>query len=589
MGVGTNEEHADALAAIAGDYNSDESERVLRTPEEETVAPASVDSGAAAAAAAPSGAASAAESAASDDGRALENDELGPILTLTEKEGGREELRRQGCSFSVNGRAYTFDLHLNLFPVPANGSCFAIAILRAVAGLDFVALKKLPSLANVNWSAVEVWAGFGKSLEAGQDQECKDFRVHACRTLLSKLENCRSFFNADMSSADISTQNFKKALQTAAGLGIALPKEENMDRAHHWIVSLLHHKTHFAEEHWQALLAVDLGGCLGILVAVRSKRHKAETAGEIFVHRLPSYQPMIDSNAKFLVAVVQQSEQKLSDDSAGASRRTRRRCAPLTPEQQTLKEKVEAQWAKCQALQQFQVQYGTHHFQGASIVNNTGSALVVDELSSSSHGADPVSPVRVVAETEKVADTIASVDPRYAPYLPSEEEVLAGTVGNAPMTADTMLWYRKFVARSTYRRNAGKDSDKESTEEDEAGGPKSQAGLGGDRSIAAVNAITGSAAPRAKRNLHVANDGTPATVSKLTRAGGLDSPGRAKGSSPAADSRSNMQRYSSSHAVVHTRHRPGEAYTIVCSLRSYRRDRASFGSPHGFATVFECD
>ena len=76
----------------------------------------------------------------------------------------------------------------------------------------------------------------------------------------------------------------------------------------------------------------------------------------------------------------------------------------------------------------------------------------------------------------------------------------------------------------------------------------------------AVNAVTVSAvkaaASRAKRNLDVGNDvakdGTPATVSKLTRAGGLDSPGRDKDSSPAADPRSNMQRYSSSHAVVNT-------------------------------------
>ena len=192
----------------------------------------------------------------------------------------------------------------------------------------------------------------------------------------------------------------------------------------------------------------------------------------------------------------------------------------------------------------------------------------MDELSSSSHGANPASPVRVAAETEKVADAKASVDPRYSPYLPSEEEVLAGTVGNVPLTPDSMLWYRNFVARGTYRRNAGKDSEGESTEEDEAGGPKSQAGFGGDSSIVvdlskdspAVKAITGSAvkaaASRAKRNLDVGNDvakdGTPATVSKLTRAGGLDSPGRDRDSSPAADPRSNMQRYSSSHAVVHT-------------------------------------
>ena len=109
----------------------------------------------------------------------------------------------------------------------------------------------------------------------------------------------------------------------------------------------------------------------------------------------------------------------------------------------------------------------------------------------------------------------------------------------------------------------------------------------------AVKAVTGSAVkaigPRARRTLDVAkggaSDGTPGTV-KLTRAGGPDSPGRAKGSSPAAGSRStDMQRVRL--AVVHTRHR--EAYTIVSSLSSYRRDRASFGSPHGFATVFECD
>ena len=346
-----------------------------------------------------------------------------------------------------------------------------------------------------------------------------------------------------------------------------------MDRAHRWIVSLLYRGTHFAEEHWQALLAVDLEGCLGVLVVVRSERHKADNAVDKFVHCLPSHQPLIDADAKFLIAVVQQSSQKLSDDSERreTASRPRRKCCPLTAEQQAQKEKTEARWAQTLAREEFTVQYGIHHFQGASIVNATGNALVVEELSSSSHGANPASPVRVAAETEKVADANASVDPRYAPYLPSEEEVLAGTVGNVPLTPDSMLWYRKFVARGTYRRNAGKDSEGESTEEDEAGGPKSQAGLGGDRSIvldlskdspagSAVNAVTGSAvkaaASRAKRNLDVGNDvakdGTPATVSKLTRAGGLDSPGRDRDSSPAADPRSNMQRYSSLHAVVHT-------------------------------------
>ena len=90
----------------------------------------------------------------------------------------------------------------------------------------------------------------------------------------------------------------------------------------------------------------------------------------------------------------------------------------------------------------------------------------------------------------------------------------------------------------------------------------------------AVKAVTGSAVtatPRARRILDVAkggvSEGTPETV-KLTRAGGLDSPGRAKGSSPAADSRStDMQRFR--FAVVHTRHR--EAYTIVLGGVHHRK------------------
>ena len=613
---------AGGLASIAGDYGSDED--VLRTPEEKTVPPAAVDSGAgsggaataadagaaaahdrntaveggadevgrhaAAAAAAPSYAAFAAESAASDGGRALENDGVGPILTWTEREDGREELGLQGCSFSVNGRAYTFDLLLNLFHVEDNGSCWAIAILRGVAGLDFGTLKQVPSLANVNWSAVEVWAAFGKALETGQDQECKDFRAHACRKLLSKLEICRAFFKTDITSKDISKKNFKAALNTAADLGIVLPEEVKMDRAHRWIVSLLYRGTHFAEEHWQALLAVDLEGCLGVLVVVRSERHKADNAVDKFVHCLPSHQPLIDADAKFLIAVVQQSSQKLSDDSERreTASRPRRKCCPLTAEQQAQKEKTEARWAQTLAREEFTVQYGIHHFQGASIVNATGNALVVDELSSSSHGANPASPVRVAAETEKVADAKATKDPakanrsgptclspacrrRYLKFLPPEKDIR--TDDGQPISPDTMWFLRTVAARSEYRQNAGKDEDGDTTEdsEDEAGGPKSQAGLGGDRSIvldlskdspagSAVNAVTVSAvkaaASRAKRNLDVGNDvakdGTPATVSKLTRAGGLDSPGRDRDSSPAADPRSNMQRYSSSHAVVHT-------------------------------------
>ena len=63
-------------------------------------------------------------------------------------------------------------------------------------------------------------------------------------------------------------------------------------------------------------------------------RHKAENAGEKFVHSIPSYQPLIDPKAKFLIEVVQQSSQVLSDDSARreAVRRPRREFAPLTPE-----------------------------------------------------------------------------------------------------------------------------------------------------------------------------------------------------------------------------------------------------------------
>ena len=468
-----------------------------------------------------------------------------------------------------------------------NGSCWAIAILRGVAGLDFGTLKQVPSLANVNWSAVEAWATFGKALETGQDQECKDFRAHACRKLLSKLEICRAFFKTDITSKDISKQNFKAALNTAADLGIVLPEEVKMDRAHRWIVSLLYRGTHFAEEHWQALLAVDLGGCLGVLVAVRSERHKADNEVDKFVHCLPSHQPLIDDDAKFLIAVVQQSSQKLSDDSERreTASRPRRKCCPLTAEQQAQKEKTEARWAQTLAREEFTVQYGIHHFQGASIVNATGNALVVEELSSSSHGANPASPVRVAAETEKVADAKATKDPakanrsgptclspacrrRYLKFLPPEKDIR--TDDGQPISPDTMWFLRTVAARSEYRQNAGKDEDGDTTEdsEDEAGGPKSRAGFGGDSSIVvdlskdspAVKAITGSAvkaaASRAKRNLDVGNDvakdGTPATVSKLTRAGGLDSPGRDKDSSPAADPRSNRQRYSSSHAVVHT-------------------------------------
>jgi hypothetical protein len=625
LSVGTKE---DALAAIAGDYGSDESEHGLRNPEEKTVAPASVDSGAAAAAAAPSCAASAAVSAASDDGRALENDGVGQILAWNKREGGREELFQNGCRFSVNGRPYTFDLRLHLFNVADNGSCWPIAILRTVAGLDFDALKQVPSLAKVNWSAVEVWAGFGKVLETGQDQECKAFREHACRTLLSNLEICRAFFKNDISNKDISKKNFKKSFDMAVGLGIVLPEEVKLDRAHRWIVSLLYTGTHFAEEHWQALLAVDLGGCLGVLVAVRSERHKADNEVDKFVHCLPSYQPLIDDDAKFLIAVVQQSRQKLSDDSERreAASRPQRKCCPQTPEQLAYKAKAEARWAQSLTQREFMVQYGINHFQGASIVNTTGNALVVAELSSSSHGANPASPVRVAAETEKVADAKATKDPaeanrsgptclspacrrRYVPFLPSEEDIRSEFGPSQPISPSTMWFLRTVAAKCEFRRSADKEDEYGDTtedSEDEAGGPKSQAGLGGDGSIvldlstdspagSAVNAVTGSAvketARRARRILDVGNavaiDGTPATVSKLTRAGGLDSPGRDKDSSPAADPRSNMQRYSSSHAVVHTRHR--EAYTIVCSLRSYRRDRASFGPPHGFATVFECE
>ena len=137
----------------------------------------------------------------------------------------------------------------------------------------------------------------------------------------------------------------------------------------------------FSEEHIQALLDVNLGSWLGILVAGRTVCHKARNAGEKFEHRLHPIQPLIPPDAKVLIAVVQQSSQMLSDDAERrkAARRRQRSCVTLTPEQQVHRIRRKRGGGKSEFL----VLYDQNHFQRASI-DGIGT-LIVDELSSSSH------------------------------------------------------------------------------------------------------------------------------------------------------------------------------------------------------------
>jgi hypothetical protein len=169
-----------------------------------------------------------------------------------------------------------------------------------VASLDLNVLKPLPSLANVNWAAIEVWAAFGRAVNDGKDQECRGFREHACRTILRSRQRGSAHFPSDLREEDISRKNLKTALQMARTLGIDLPAQDQMDRAQLWAVSILHPKTQFSEDIFRTLLDQDLGGCIGILVAIRAEDRGAKIADGKFVHRLLHHQALITPNAKIL-------------------------------------------------------------------------------------------------------------------------------------------------------------------------------------------------------------------------------------------------------------------------------------------------
>jgi hypothetical protein len=327
------------------------------------------------------------------------DDGAGYVLSSNDNGAGQQELRGR-CSAWLGGAAFFFDVHWQLSHVPALGSCCIIAIVRAVANLNVQAIKEIVA-DSFNWVDVEAkltkWAAYGKE----DDPNAKCFREYAFRFMLDNHDNIAKHLDRDPDiegDGDITPKQFVSARNHAHQLlGSALPTKKAMTRVQKWAVAVLCCSTHFTEEIVKALLHVDLGGWLGILVA---------TSNLDGVVRILHYQPWIFSGNKVLIAVLHESKQQhLEDNVVLESISLRQRaCKSWTCAQEPLKilssdaaaaaaAREEGQRAMDQKKAAkmnkavFKQSYNIHHYSQVTILNGHGGALSTLNVSATSEPA----------------------------------------------------------------------------------------------------------------------------------------------------------------------------------------------------------
>jgi hypothetical protein len=358
---------------------------------------------------------------AADTFTSIENGEFTDLAYT--KETGKLRAR---CSVLVGNETLFFDVNWDIGIVPGKGSCCPIAILSAIAGLDLKALSEEPSLQDVKWEAVRRWANFGKD----QDPDCTAFRRHVFAFLFKNSQLCQGYFDNDIrigKDRDVTERNLKQALLIANKYAVEqlqLVIDKNlMDRVQWWSVAILHPKVQFTEEIVRALLAVELGDMIGVLVAIRTFVPGPGVDNGKLMHRLFRWQPWVPEKAKLLIATVQNSAQEHFDDKVpGAAGKALRSGAVVKSVA-----KAESFWAV----------HNDHHFNAVSICNGVGGGLIVSQL--------------VEQEAKKA---------KYDKWLPSD----CPNIGMA--SPSTSLEVRRLIARSNYRRHAGKDSEGPSSDED---------------------------------------------------------------------------------------------------------------------------
>jgi hypothetical protein len=334
------------------------------------------------------------------DQQSSKDDGAGYVLSSNDNAAGQQELRGKGCRAWLGDVPFYFDVLWQLSPVPGYGSCCIIAILRAVANLNVQAIKEIVA-DSFNWEAVEgklaKWAAFGKE----NDPNARRFREYALRFMLDNHDNIAKHLDRDPDierDGDITPHHFGSARSNAIKLlGGTLPTKKEMTRVQKWAVAVLCCSTHFSEEIVKALLDVDLGGWLGILVA---------TSTLDGVVRLLHGQPWISSGNKVLIAVLHESKQQhLEDNVVLESISLRQRaCKSWTCAQEPLKilssdaaaaaaAREEGQRAMDQKKAAkmnkavFKQSYNIHHYSQVTILNGHGGALSTLNVSATSEPA----------------------------------------------------------------------------------------------------------------------------------------------------------------------------------------------------------
>ena len=327
-----------------------------------------------------------------------------------------------------------------------------------MADLDLAALKRLPFLQTVVWKTVDAWVELGVELNRGEDLQCTAFRKLACRKLLESRAGCAKYFQCDHTTKDTTRKNFKKAVKEAQASGLIVGNEDSLDRVQRWAVALLDPQTQFTEEVMRALLDVELGNQMGILVSqCIQSREEEQSCPKL--HTFMPFQPMVPAGAKFLIAVVHVCKQQHLEDHEIDAFVSRTRQRNRTSQNEDYTRYVLAQNRRRFARAQFMDAYRKHHFEQAAIRNGYGGALIVNQLRSQGANAAPANDAEKAASLEK-----------YDKWLTNGVAVYKNAMHNTTLLPDDALFMRREFARHFARGQAGKARpDGDSTDEDNDG------------------------------------------------------------------------------------------------------------------------